>query len=149
MVHLTNSVSSSVVHNSVTVLEQCAPFRPSHSALKLLTSLMFRTSPELLVAPANHNVKRNHLSKQSFLETQRKCYHWKRTSTTGTCNVTNRPLSNAVALNQQILLSYSLTFRCFVWAFLAPCNDGTTTPTSLFRTHWNNVCQSPNYYPSE
>ena len=62
----------------------------NHLIFTLLLQLTYRTHPDLCVVPPNSNVKRNHYSKPSFLETsQNFCLLRRSHATTGNCKITN------------------------------------------------------------
>ena len=105
MVLLTTSVSESRNRHSSTVLEHWAPLSTFDLPLKPVAPLNFRTNTSLCLATPKINVKRNYFAKQSFLETLGKFYHRRRSNTTtGTCNITNKPLTSRVSLKRRILV---------------------------------------------
>ena len=89
MVLLAIFVSDSVVHHSRTVLQHSAPLWTSHLTITLLLPLTL-PHPDLYVVIPNSNVKRNHYSKPSFLETwQNFCLLRRSHAPTGNCSFTN------------------------------------------------------------
>ena len=91
MVLLTIFVSDSIVHHSQTVLQNSAPLWTTHLTFTLLLLLLtFRPHFDPCVVPPGSNLKRNHYSKPSFLETSRNfCLLTRSPATTGNCKITN------------------------------------------------------------
>ena len=132
MVLLTNSVCESINSHSSTVLEHCAPLSTFQLPLKPVPPLKFRTNTSLCLATPKINVKRNYFAKQSFLETLRKFYRRRRSNTTtGTCNITNKPLTSRVSSNRRILVQ-PVTCICMSSLDLSSTVTMTLLPQLLF-----------------